>query len=312
MVHARRRAAGLDLPDHGRATRITDKRQRDSVLYIVPQPSTDRGSGMATPSIRHLVIRLLPTATRVPTIPGIAASLTIHGALVAFALQAGGHGQRMWLPPAPAPSTTLAPTPRFVALIPHVRQPETARHSLPTDGRANPMRRSSRYLAPESLDGATRPMLAVQRIPQSELRAAIVGEATALAPHTGVSTSAELRGKAGDACPELRRPRGGSDARDALAVAVTFVVDAAGIIDQSTMKVVQAPGMPALRTGFVPHIYAVSATARIDRRLPHAAGAYGPIVVDDVVRHVAQLRFHPGSRNGRPAQSVVLISCRVS
>jgi hypothetical protein len=123
--------------------------------------------------------------------------------------------------------------------------------------------------------------------------------------------AAELRGNPTDACPQLRRPRPGGGRRDTLAVAVAFIVDTIGRIDQATMRVVQAPGRSDVHTGFVPHIYTVSASARVDRSLPTEASAYGAIVAGDVLSHVSSLRFRPGSRNGRPAQSMVLISCQV-
>ena len=175
------------------------------------------------------------------------------------------------------------------------------------------MSRSMFYEAPPALPGITRPFLAAPRIPPSELEETIVDDRNAaLAPVGGISSAAQLRGNPGDACPEIRRPGAWTDSRDMLAVAVAFVVDSSGAIDPATMKVVQAPGMPALRTGFVPHIYTVSAAARIDRSLPHEIGAFGAIVADDVLNHVARLRFRPGLLNGRPAQSMVLISCQVS
>jgi hypothetical protein len=93
---------------------------------------------------------------------------------------------------------------------------------------------------------------------------------------------------------------------------VTFIVDTVGRIDQATMRVVQAPGRPDAEPGFVPHIYTVSASARVDRSLPTEVSEYGAIVADDVLSHVSSLRFRPGSRNGRPAKSMVLISCQVT
>ncbi len=92
-------------------------------------------------------------------------------------------------------------------------------------------------------------------------------------------------------------------------VAVKFVVDSLGAIDRSTLRVVNAPGTPAIATGFIPHIYAVGGTARVNRSLPEALPQYGAIVADDVLRHVASLRFRPGTRNGRPTRSSVLVAC---
>jgi hypothetical protein len=124
----------------------------------------------------------------------------------------------------------------------------------------------------------------------------------------GTSQVAELLANAGEACPELRRPAH-LDSRVDLEVAVKFVVDSLGAVDPTTLRVVKTPGTPEIARGFVPHIYAVGATARVDRSLPEALPQYGAIVADDVVRHVASLRFRPGTRNGRPTRSWVLVAC---
>jgi hypothetical protein len=146
-----------------------------------------------------------------------------------------------------------------------------------------------------------------------ERATAVAGQHDPLPPADhGMGRAAELRGNPSDACPQLRRPRSGPGHRDTLAVAVTFIVDTIGRIDRATMRVVQAPGHPEVHAGYVPHIYTVSASARIDRSLPTEVTEYGAIVVHDVLRHVSGLRFRPGSRNGRPAQSMVLISCQVT
>jgi hypothetical protein len=73
--------------------------------------------------------------------------------------------------------------------------------------------------------------------------------------------------------------------------------------------VVEAPGTPAIAPGFIPHIYAVGGTATVDRSLPEALPEYGAIVAGDLLRHVTNLRFRPGTRNGRPTRSSVLVVC---
>jgi hypothetical protein len=127
---------------------------------------------------------------------------------------------------------------------------------------------------------------------------------------SGSTRVAELLSKAGNACPELRRPGHLNGPEAALEVAVSFVVDSLGAVDPATMQVVQAPGMPVPKRWFVPHIYAVATTARVDRGLPEAAPEFGAIIARDVLRHVAGLRFRPGTRNGRPTRSSVLVACR--
>jgi hypothetical protein len=124
----------------------------------------------------------------------------------------------------------------------------------------------------------------------------------------GTSRVAELLTIPAKPCPELRRPAHlGSEVR--LEVAVKFVVDSLGAVDRATLQIVKAPGTPAVAPGFVPHIYAVGGNARVDRSLPEALPKYGAIVADDLLRHVAGLRFRPGTHNGRPIRSSVLVAC---
>jgi hypothetical protein len=125
----------------------------------------------------------------------------------------------------------------------------------------------------------------------------------------GTSRVAELLTIPGQACPELRRPAR-LDSEVEVEVAVKFVVDSLGAVDRRTLRVVKAPGTPAIAPGFIPHIYAVGGTAREDRNLPEALPRYGAILTDDVLRHVASLRFRPGTRNGHPTRSWVLVACR--
>jgi hypothetical protein len=124
----------------------------------------------------------------------------------------------------------------------------------------------------------------------------------------GTSRVAELLTNPGKACPEIRRPAH-LDSEVSLEVAVKFVVDSLGVVDRTTLQVVKAPGTPQIATGFIPHIYAVGVTARVDRSLPEALPQYRAIVAGDLLRHVASLRFRPGSRNGRPIRSAVLVAC---
>jgi hypothetical protein len=125
----------------------------------------------------------------------------------------------------------------------------------------------------------------------------------------GIAKVAEFIGKSGDARPVLRIPRRVGSA-GTIAVAVTFVVDTFGAVDRATLRVVERPGEPPEPTGFIPHIYAVGASVRVDRSLDDVQAAYGMIVSGDVLRHVAALRFRPALRNGLPVRSSVLVACQ--
>jgi hypothetical protein len=85
----------------------------------------------------------------------------------------------------------------------------------------------------------------------------------------GTSRVAEILTNPGRACTELRRPAHLESEVD-LEVAVKFVVDSVGAVDRTTLRVVKAPGTLAIAPGFIPHIYAVGGTARVDRSLPEA------------------------------------------
>jgi hypothetical protein len=126
----------------------------------------------------------------------------------------------------------------------------------------------------------------------------------------GITKAAELRSRFGDACPALRRPPRFEVPEDGLEVAVSFVVDTAGIVDPTTVHVVDRPGAPAVAAGFVPRIYVVGVQSRQDKTLPAAGSAFGIILADDLVHRVATLQFKPASRDGRPTRSGVLIACR--
>lgn len=292
---------------------------------------------MGLPHFPPSPIRLLPYATRAPVIRATGLSLALHGGIVALVVSGSGRWIAPQLASAPA-ATPLVLTVTFIASGPAgagaIQPTSTQTHASHSTTQRLPPAPRFDFAALEDplLAAESAPTLVLQEVEaspswglhdrsrapaetapvQSQGRQAI-GQRAGFTPiGGGVTSVAELRGNPGDACPELRRPQAWNGSRDSLAVAVAFVVDTSGRIDQATLRVVQAPGRPSERTGFVPHIYTVSANVRIDRSLPVTAPEYGAIVARDVMTHVSGLRFRPGSRNGRPAQSMVLISCQVT
>jgi len=127
----------------------------------------------------------------------------------------------------------------------------------------------------------------------------------------GVSRSADLMGGTAAACPEIRRPPSGRYSKGRIQVAVAFVVDTLGGVDYASLRVVESPGVEPPRPEHFPHIYVTGSTARVDHKLRHAEDTYESLVVSDVLRHVAGLRFRPALRNGAPvASSAILVACQ--
>jgi hypothetical protein len=280
---------------------------------------------MDLPPLPSPPIRLMPLAPGAPSLGAVGISLAIHGGVIALAIAGAGRWVGSLMSSAPASQPVEVPV-TLTGYTP-VARPSLHEHSSSAVRPSRPAlpaapRFESGSLTPPPLNLAAAPTIAMSEMepmrPEAPERH---GElAVALRAHEepiqhadhSVLRVAQLRGNPSEACPELRLPRSGSGRRDTLAVAVAFIVDTVGSIDPATIQIVQAPGRPHVETGFVPHIYTVSASARVDRSLPTEASAYGAIVAGDVLSHIASLRFHPGSRNGRPAQSMVLISCQVT
>jgi hypothetical protein len=274
---------------------------------------------MDLPRTPPLALRLLPRAQRAFLIPGAGLSLGLHGVVVTLALA----GPAQWIAPQPASITSRQTAAVAITYVDINRSPDppsgrsangATRHrtrspSAPTHG-SSPSLAGLPPVRPAVLAFPTAARPLALRISGLQLAAGV--DEVAGRPgdgRRGSSQVAELLTKAGDACPELRRPR--PDAGETgLEVAVSFVVDSLGAVDASTLQVVQAPGRPVLEMQFIPHIYALGATARVDRRLPEATADFGAIIATDVLRHVAGLRFRPGTRNGRPTRSSVMIACR--
>jgi len=128
-------------------------------------------------------------------------------------------------------------------------------------------------------------------------------------PERGPDRVAELKERAGSACPELRPPI--TFARRGLAVTVAFVVDTHGIVDRTTLRVIESPGRPQTEHRYQSHIYVVGAKVRPDRGHIDPA-AYDSVVSHEVASHVADLVFRPALKEGRTVRSTVLISCQTS
>jgi hypothetical protein len=128
-------------------------------------------------------------------------------------------------------------------------------------------------------------------------------------PERGVDRVAELMVGAGSACPELRPPV--ALAHRGLAVTVAFVVDTRGMVDRTTLRVIESPGRPQTEHRFQSHIYVVGAKVRPDRGHIDPA-AYDSVVSNEVASHVADLVFRPALKGGRKVRSTVLISCQTS
>jgi hypothetical protein len=270
---------------------------------------------MGLPPLPPPPIRLVPRPPRASSLGAIGISLALHGGIIAVSVAGTGGSVSTQASSASPPRRETVPV--LFAGFDVSTRPTSSPTAVPTP----PRRRADLPPAPHVELAAASPLpidvpaVASVAIPAEPARPSVETRLGIRAPtpnaNHGLASVAELRGRPSDACPELRRPRPGND-RDTLAVAVAFVVDTVGRIDPSTLRVVQAPGRPDALTGFVPHIYTISTSARVDRSLPTEVSEYGAILADDVLSHVSGLRFRPGSRNGRPAESMVLIACQVT
>jgi hypothetical protein len=291
---------------------------------------------MDLPRTPPLALRLLPRAQRASLIPAAGLSVGLHGGVVALAVASAGQ----WITPQPAPITARRPATTAIAYVDIMPSPDpppgrpaigaaghgTRSPSAPTTGSSPPLagfppvRPVVLTFQPAARPLALRisgvePMTAGAPVRSSGVGTGEAGGVDVVAESPGdgwrgSSHVAELLTKAGDACPELRRPQHLDTRETGLEVAVSFVVDSLGAVDPATLQVLQAPGTPVSGMGFVPHIYAVGTTARVDRSLPEAAPEFGAIIARDVLRQVAGLRFRPGTRNGRPTRSSVMVACR--
>lgn len=312
---------------------ITAVRAAQGVMSLTSLPL---GWGrMDLPRTPPLALRLLPQAQRAFLIPAAGLSLGLHGVVVTLALA----GPAQWITPRPASITARQTAAAAITYVDITRSPDppsgrsansaarygTRSPSAPTHGSSPsvaglpPVRPAVLTFPTAALPLALRisglqPTTADAPVSSSRVGTGPAGGVDAVVGRSGdgwrgSSQVAELLTKAGDACPELRLPRPDAG-RTGLEVAVSFVVDSLGAVDASTLQVVQAPGRSVLEMRFIPHIYALGATARVDRRLPEATADFGAIIARDVLRHVAGLQFRPGTRNGRPTRSSVMISCR--
>jgi hypothetical protein len=125
----------------------------------------------------------------------------------------------------------------------------------------------------------------------------------------GLDRVAELVGRAGSACPELRTPAAWSKRQ--FAVAVAFVVDTNGAVDPATLRVIESPGRPQTEHRVHSHIYVIGATVRVDTGRINPA-AYDSVLTEEVASHVAGLVFRPALIEGRAIRSNVLVSCQTS
>jgi hypothetical protein len=291
---------------------------------------------MHRPPASPLPIQLLPQARRAISVSAAGFSLSLHVGVLALAVAGTGH----WIAPQPAPiitSQVSIGTVTYVAVIPSTRPPGRppgpaaprigrSRSALPFETRdplsAPPPIRTAMLTLPAPARHLVLRTGAIELIgenklgPTERVSAAAVGNEAG--PHPvamraetrrgETSRVAELLTISGSACPKLRRPAH-LDSAVELNFAVRFVVDSRGAVDSTTLQVVEAPGTPAIAPGFIPHIYAVGGTATVDRSLPEALPEYGAIVAGDLLRHVTNLRFRPGTRNGRPTRSSVLVVC---
>jgi hypothetical protein len=186
------------------------------------------------------------------------------------------------------------------------------------ESKADPGRSPGRR-AQASRRGGLAPAPFLHRMPPSfQMRELVRHEVTsrvAAAPVTthepvpvsrGENRTATLVTTAGSACPEL--PAMGDGGSGEVTVAVAFVVDTSGRVDESAIRVVESPGLPPSDRGFYPRIYVVGARVARERERV-ARAAYATLVATTVSSHVAGLEFRPALRDGRPVSSAVLVAC---
>jgi hypothetical protein len=280
-------------------------------------------------------IQLLPQGPRAISTSAAGFSLSLHAGLLALAAAGSGH----WITPQPSPIIMPRATIGaviYVADIPSAHPqgrspgraaPSISRSRLATRSASHPpLPRPPPIRALLTLPAPVRQLVlrtgAIELVVRDEHgladRVGTRGKDDDAGPNAvtmsadsgrrGASRVAELLAIPSEACPELRRPAH-LDSEVELEVAVKFVVDSLGAVDRTTLRVVKAPGTPPMAPEFIPHIYAIGGTARVDRSLPEALPQYGAIIANDLLRHVARLRFRPGTRNGRPSRSSVLVAC---
>jgi hypothetical protein len=123
---------------------------------------------------------------------------------------------------------------------------------------------------------------------------------------------AELVTAPGTACPTLRQPPGWKPRDGALIVAVGFVVDTQGVVEPSSLRIMQSIDGPREPNQYFSHIYVVGQNRTVDRELRKAGPTWDSLVTDEVVRHVKALAFRPATRDGHAERSTVLVSCQAS
>jgi hypothetical protein len=92
---------------------------------------------------------------------------------------------------------------------------------------------------------------------------------------------------------------------------VAFVVDTNGLVDRSTLRVIESPSGAETEQEFHSHIYVVAARVRQARGRIDPAGD-GSMLRHEVASHVAELVFRPALKQGRTVRSSVLIACEAS
>lgn len=91
---------------------------------------------------------------------------------------------------------------------------------------------------------------------------------------------------------------------------MAFVVDTNGVVDRSSLRVIESPGHPQTDRRYHAHVYVVAATMQPDASPMDPAG-YDSLVSLEMTRHAADLTFLPALEGGQPVRSSVLISCQM-
>jgi hypothetical protein len=92
---------------------------------------------------------------------------------------------------------------------------------------------------------------------------------------------------------------------------MAFVVDTNGMVDRTTLRVIESPSRPQSDHRFRAHIYVVGAKVQPQPGSVDPA-AYDSVVTREVASHVADLMFRPALRAGQTVRSTVLISCQTA